>query len=369
MRHTNPSRMLTLATVAAAGLISGCSSVPFFGGDDRQADRAANLEVPPEFTRPTSGGAVALPEIASARAEQMDRRESGGVLDSGADIQVAGEPGSRYLVVAAEPDAVWPKLRDFLREEGYTIRRQEASAGLIETEWTGLASGDQTGFSIMNFLRVAADTLFKPDFIERVRLRIERGDDAGETLVFVTSQKRELTGDEPLMPGDESDTFKYSNAVDDPSMNAETMARLAAYLSGGSAEEARQMVGAKFSPRAKVEGDEPEDRHVVVTQSYPKVWNRLGLALDRLGFDPVSRDRDTGEVEVSHPYPQALYEGILMRGVTIDKDAEMTLHLTLRVEPRRDGGTDVRIRTINVAGGSLPEDRSVVLSRIKSELE
>ena len=369
MRYTNPSRMLTLAAVAATGLISGCSSVPFFGGDDRQASRAANLEVPPEFSRPTSGGSVAIPQIASARAEQMDRRESGGVLETDTDIQVAGEPGSRYLVVSAGPDDVWPKLRDFLREEGYNIRRQEASAGLIETEWTGLASGDQTGFSIMNFLRVAADTLFKPDFIERVRLRIERGDDAGETLVFVTSQKRELTGDEPLMPGDESDTFKYSNPVDDPSMNAETMARLAAYLSGGSAEEARQMVGGKFTPRAKVEGDEPEDRHVVVSQSYPKVWNRLGLALDRLGFDPVSRDRDTGEVEVSHPYPQALYEGIVMRGVTIDRDADMTLHLTLRVEPRRDGGTDVRIRTINVAGGSLPEDRSVVLSRIRTEME
>lgn len=358
-----------MVAVAATGLISGCSSVPFFGDDDRQPSRAANLEVPPEFSGPTSGGSVALPEIASARAEQMERRESGGVLETDTDIKVAGEPGSRYLVVSAGPDDVWPKLRDFLREEGYDIRRQEEGAGLIETEWTGLSSGDETGFSIMNFLRVAADTLFKPDFIERVRLRIERGDDAGETLVFVTSQKRELTGDEPLMPGDESDTFKYSNPVDDPSMNAEAMARLAAYLSGGSAEEARQMVGGKFTPRAKVEGDEPEDRHVVVSQSYPKVWNRLGLALDRLGFDPVSRDRDTGDIEVSHPYPQALYEGIVMRDVTIDKDADMTLHLTLRLEPRRDGGTDVRIRTINVAGGSLPEDRSVVLSRIRNEME
>lgn len=369
MRYPNSSRMLTLAAVAATGLISGCSNVPFIGGDDRQANRAANLEAPPEFTRPPSGGTVSLPEIASARAEAMERNESGGVLDAGSDVRVAGEPGSRYLVVESGPDNVWPALTHFLRNEGYTVRRQEPAAGMVETEWTGLASNEGTGFSIMDFLKVATNTLFKPDFIERVRLRIEEGTEAGETLVFVTTQKRELTSDKPLVPGSESDTFKYSTPVDDPSMNAETMARLAAYLSGGSAEEARQMIGAKFSPRSKIVGDEDDERHIVVSQSYPKVWNRVGLALDRLGFDPVSRDRDSGEVEVRHDYPQSLYEGILMRGVSIDRDADMTLHLSIEVEPRRDGGTDVRIDRINVAGGSLPEDRGVVLGRLKTELE
>jgi len=368
MRYPNSSRMLTLAAVAATGLLSGCSNVPFIGGDDPQAPRAANLEAPPEFTRPPSGGTVSLPEIASARAEAMQRNEQGGVLDAGSDVRVAGEPGSRYLMVESDPDEVWPTLTRFLRNEGYGIRRAEPAAGMVETEWTGLASNEGTGFSIMDFLKVASNTLFKPDFIERVRLRIEEGSATGETLVFVTTQKRELTGDEPLIPGNESDTFKYSTPVDDPSMNAETMARLAAYLSGGSAEEARRMVGAKFTPRSKIVGEE-EDRHVVVSQSYPKAWNRVGLALDRLGFDPVSRDRDSGEIEVRHSYPQSLYEGILMRGVTIDRDADMTLHLSLEVEPRRDGGTDVRIDMINVAGGSLPEDRGVVLGRLKSELE
>jgi outer membrane protein assembly factor BamC len=361
--------MLTLATVAATGLISGCSNVPFVGGNDRQASRAANLEAPPEFTRPPSGGTVSLPEIASARAEAMERNESGGVLDAGSDVRVAGEPGSRYLVVQSDPDQVWPALTHFLRNEGYTVRRQEPAAGLVETEWTGLASNEGSGFSIMDFLKIASNTLFKPDFIERVRLRIEEGTKPGETLVFVTTQKRELTGDEPLVPGSESDTFKYSKPVDDPSLNAETMARLAAYLSGGSAEEARQMIGAKFSPRSKIVGDKDDERHIVVSQSYPKVWNRVGLALDRLGFDPVSRDRDSGRIEVRHSYPQSLYEGILMRGVSIDPDADMTLHLSLEVEPRRDGGTDVRIDMINVAGGSLPEDRGVVLGRLKTELE
>lgn len=371
MRNPTHSRMLTFAALAATGLISGCSSLPFVGDDDdRQANRAAQLEVPPAFSGPAAGGSVALPEIASARAEARAREEESGVLATGTDIEVAGEPGSRYLVVGTDPDTVWPKLQGFLRDEGYSIRRLEPNVGLIETDWTGVSSNDGPGFSIMRILKIAQDTLFKPDSIEKVRLRIEQGEGDNETLVFVTGQKRELTGDEPLVPGDESTTFEYSKSADSSALTAETMSRLAAYLSGGSAEESRAMVGAKFQARSKViSGDEPEDRYIEVGQSYPRAWNRLGLALDRLGFDPVSRDRDDGEIEVKHSYPQALYEGIVMRGVTVDRDAEITLHLSLEVQPRRDGGTDVRIDRINVAGGTLPQDRAVILSRINAELE
>jgi len=370
MRNPTSSRMLTFAALAATGLLSGCSSLPFMGDDERGADRAAQLEVPPAFSGPAAGGSVALPEVASARAEAMSRDKKSGVLATGTDIQVAGEPGSRYLVVGTDPDTIWPKLQGFLRDEGYTIRRVEPSVGLIETDWTGVASNDGQGFSIMRFLKIAQDTLFKPDSIEKVRLRIEQGEDGNETLVFVTGQKRELTGDEPLVPGEESTTFKYSNPVDSSALTAETMSRLAAYLSGDSAEESRAIVGAKFAARSKVvSADEPEDRYIQVTQSYPRAWNRLSLALDRLGFDPVSRDRDDGAIEVKHSHPQALYEGIVMRGVTVDQDADMTLHLSLDVQPRRDGGTDVRIERLNVAGGTLPKDRAVVLSRLNAELE
>ena len=370
MRNPTHSRTLTFAALAATGLISGCSSLPFVGDDDSQPNRAAQLEVPPAFSGPAAGGSVALPEIASARAEAMARDEESGVLATGTDIEVAGEPGSRYLVVGTDPDTVWPKLQGFLRDEGYSIRRLEPNVGLIETGWTGVASNDGPGFSIMRVLKIARDTLFKPDSIEKVRLRIEQGEGENETLVFVTGQKRELTGDEPLVPGDESTTFEYSNPVDSSALTAETMSRLAAYLSGGTAEESRAMVGAKFQARSKViSGDEPEDRFIQVSQSFPRAWNRLGLALDRLGFDPVERDRESGDIEVKHSYPQALYEDIVMRGVTVDRDADMTLHLSLEVMPRRDGGTDVRIERINVAGGTLPQDRAVVLSRINSELE
>ena len=83
MRNPTHSRMLTFAALAATGLISGCSSLPFVGDDERQPNRAAQLEVPPAFSGPAAGGSVALPEIASARAEARARDEESGVASQG----------------------------------------------------------------------------------------------------------------------------------------------------------------------------------------------------------------------------------------------------------------------------------------------
>ncbi|HZJ81175.1 MAG TPA: hypothetical protein VFC95_00595, partial [Guyparkeria sp.] len=90
MRNPTLSWMLPLVALAATGLISGCSNLPFVGDKkgSRDAARAAQLQVPPAFSSPAAGGTVALPEVASARAEALAREERSGVLDTGTDIRV-----------------------------------------------------------------------------------------------------------------------------------------------------------------------------------------------------------------------------------------------------------------------------------------
>ncbi|HHQ68746.1 MAG TPA: outer membrane protein assembly factor BamC, partial [Halothiobacillaceae bacterium] len=275
-----PKRMFAKKTIAirllppaliAIGL-TGCASSnlnPFAA--DEQEKRAAQLAVPPAFTGPTPGGSVALPRIVSARAEAMQRQQGGaGVLESGTDIQVAGDPKSRYLQVAADPDTLWPRLQAFLRDEGYTIARTEPAVGLIETNWYGVESRPDQRFSIGNLFGVLKNVFFKPDSIKKVRVRIERGESDQQTLVFVSAQSRQLTADEPIIEGGDASGFRYASAQNDPDLSFETMARLAAYLGGQTQEEARELMQAQFTPRAKViTGKNPEDRYVESTQPYP----------------------------------------------------------------------------------------------------
>ncbi|ANJ66515.1 hypothetical protein A9404_03200 [Halothiobacillus diazotrophicus] len=366
-----PKLTLMTALILSATSLSGCSSIPFFssGSDDYPA---ARLDVPPTFTMPTPQAGLAMPAIASARAAEASKKDggTGGVLVRGEGVKVMGGPDSRYLSVDASPDAVWPKLQTFLQDEGYTVKKVEPGVGLIETDWTGSQSADQNGFSLMKLLKLTKNTFFKPDNIEKVRLRIEQGETANQTLVFVTSQKMPLTGDQPLFPGDEKDSYKYADAQPDPTLSADVLARLTAYLSGKSEAESRAMMNASFAPRAKLFFNKDKDeRYIMVSQPYPRVWNRLGLALDRLGFDPVKSNQKDGVIEVSHNHPQALYADVALRGEQVDPKQSLKLMLTLKVIPQKDGTTRIDVDNIKVDGGSLPQDRFVILSKINAQME
>lgn len=366
-----PKLTLMTALILSASALSGCSSIPFFssGGDDYPA---ARLDVPPAFTVPSQQSSLALPEIASARAAEASKKTGGGsgVLVRGEGVKVMGGPDSRYLSVDAMPDAVWPKLQSFLQDEGYTVKKVEPGVGLIETDWTGSQSTAQSGFSLMKLLNATKNTFFKPDNIEKVRIRIEQGETPSQTLVFVTSQKMALTGEQPLFPGDEKDSYKYADAKPDPTLSADVLARLTAYLSGKTEAESRAMMAASFAPRAKLfYVKDKDERYIVVSQPYPRVWNRLGLALDRLGFDPVKSDQKNGMIEVTHPHPQALYADVALRGERVDLKKPMKLQLTLKVSPQKDGSSRIDIERIQVDGGSLPQDRFVILSKINTEME
>ncbi|WP_407275091.1 outer membrane protein assembly factor BamC [Halothiobacillus sp. DCM-1] len=359
---------LLVGLALSTGALSGCSSIPFFGSD-KPAPRAATLDVPPAFTPPSPSAELALPEIASAKALAAENRANrSGVLVGSNGVQVMGGADSRYLAVAAAPDAVWPKLQDFLQDEGYVIKKIDPAAGYMETDWTGVQSAANTGFDLMSFLKIAKDTFFKPDHIEKLRLRIEKGDSGNQTLVFVTAQKMDLTGEKPYFPGDEESSFKYANAKPDNTLSANMMARLTSYLSGKTEAESRALMAQNFAPRSKILFNEDKDqRYLIVSQPYPQVWNRLGLALDRLGFDPVTSNIKDGRITVTHNHPQSLYQGMNLRGKTVGAHAK--IQLELRAKPQPDGTVRIDVEKLTVTGGELPDPRFAVLSQINSQLE
>ena len=55
----------------------------------------------------------------------------------GARIESSG--GERWLAVAAEPEAVWPGIRDFWIDQGFTLETEEPAVGVMETNWAEAA--------------------------------------------------------------------------------------------------------------------------------------------------------------------------------------------------------------------------------------
>lgn len=357
--------------ISAAGLVflAGCSYIPGMGKDDaREARRSGslpNLDVPPAFTTPDPALITSVPRAATATGEAAKGGATGGgVLLKSATVSVEGPPDARWLKVDAAPASVWPRLASFLQEEGYSLDRQDPKLGILESDWTGGSAGKPDTGGLQGLLKGITRLFFVPDHMDRVRLRMERGESDGEARVFLTSQRMERVEEASLIPGTSSDTFKWQMGQSNRDFEAEMLKRLMVYLSGDSAE-ARAQLAASLQPRARMVFDANKDqRYLLVQQSYPVVMNRTTMAIERLGFDVVKKDAANGVLQLKHAQPRTLYEGVILRGAELKEGSgAVPVAVTLKLKPLKDG--DTRIDMEDVAGDKdLPKFTAVLGDRL-----
>ncbi len=371
------SRVKALARIVlpAAGimLLAGCSYIPGMGKDDaREARRTGSLpklEVPPVFTAPDPALVTSVPRAATASGEAAKGATAGGgVLLKSASVSVEGSPDARWLKVDAAPASVWPRLSSFLQEEGYQLDRQDPKLGILESDWTGGSAGGPDTGGLQGLLKGITRLFFVPDHMDRVRLRMERGESDGETRVFLTSQRMERVEDAPLVPGGSSDSFKWQMGQSNRDFEAEMLKRLMVDLSGDSAE-ARAQLAASLQPRARMVFDANKDqRYLLVQQAYPVVLNRTSMAIERLGFDVVKKDAENGVLQLKHAQPRSLYEGVILRGAELKEGSgAVPVAVTLQLKPLKDG--DTRIDMVDVAGDKdLPKFTAVLGERLTQML-
>ena len=358
-----------IVPVAGIMFLAGCSYIPGMGKDDaREARRTGslpNLEVPPVFTTPDPALVTSVPRAATATGEAAKGGATGGgVLLKSATVSVEGSPDARWLKVDAAPASVWPRLASFLQEEGYPLDRQDPKLGILESDWTGGSAGNPDVGGLQGLLKGITRLFFVPDHLDRVRLRMERGESDGETRVFLTSQRMERVEEAPLMPGGSSDTFKWQLGQSNSDFEAEMLKRLMVYLSGDDAQ-ARAQLAASLQPRARMVLDTNKDqRYLIVQQAYPVVMNRTSMAIERLGFDVVKKDAENGVLQLKHAKPRSLYEGVILRGAELkDSSGADPVVVTLKLKPLKDG--DTRIDMVDVAGDKdLPKFTAVLGDRL-----
>ncbi|MEW6765079.1 MAG: outer membrane protein assembly factor BamC [Pseudomonadota bacterium] len=368
-------KTLARVFVPAATLVflAGCSHIPGMGKDDaREARRSGslpNLEVPPAFTTPDPALVTSVPRAATASGEAAKGEATGGgVLLKSATVSIEGSPDARWLKVQAAPDSVWPRLASFLQEEGYNLDRQDPKLGILESDWTGGSAGNPNRGGLQGLLQGITRLFFVPDHMDRVRLRMERGEADTETRVFLTSQRMERVEDAPLVPGGSSDTFKWAMGQSNTDFEAEMLKRLMVFLSGDDAQ-ARAQLAASLQPRARMVFDSNKDvRYLLVQQSFPVVLNRTRAAVERLGFDVVKQDAADGTLQLKHQRPRSLYEGVILRGAELKEGTgENPVAVTLKFKPLENG--DTRIDMTDLAGDQeLPKFQAVLGDRLSQML-
>lgn len=286
----------TLCVVAAA--LGGCSTVGnWFSGDKvdyRSVSKtpARALEVPPDLTQlsrdsryQVPGGPVSAAAASTRPAPAAASTTAGAIApQSVGDLRIERAGNSRWLVASLPPEKLWPQVREFWIERGFTIASELPEAGIMDTDWAeNRAKIPQD--PIRSVIGKVLDGLYDSGERDRFRTRIERV--AGGSEIYISHR-----GMAEVFTDSLKERTVWQARPADPELEAEFLARLMVRL-GAKEETARATIAAApeapararaLSTGAALEMDEPFDR----------AWRRLGLALDRSGFSVEDRDRAAG---------------------------------------------------------------------------
>ncbi|MES2295879.1 MAG: outer membrane protein assembly factor BamC [Pseudomonadota bacterium] len=310
--HTSAlARGLVLTTLVSS--LAACSTINSAIEADKVdykgARKAAPLDVPPDLTQLQKEGRYSVPDgsgVATASSFQQQRgtgtaasSESVGAVNT-AKVRVERAGTQRWLVVKQTPEQLWPQLKEFWHDSGFTVINDSATAGTMETDWAeNRAKLPQD--MIRNTLGKVFDSLYSTGERDKFRTRLERTAD-GATEVYISHR-----GIEEVFSGAQKETAVWTARANDPGLEAHFLARLMARLGGADVPGAKAAVASAMPQplHAKRVQGAAGTGYVEADEGFDRAWRRVGLALDRVGFTVEDRDRNAGVYFVRFVDPES----------------------------------------------------------------
>jgi outer membrane protein assembly factor BamC len=325
------SRLSLPALAVAAVLGSGCSAM----GDALSPARvdyrsegsrtAPALDVPPDLTQlgrdlryqPPAGGTVTASALqsatATATAAKADGSDAGATVSPRAlgDLHIERSGSQRWLATRATPEQLWPKVREFWLDNGFTLDVDKPELGIMETAWAENRAKLPQDLIRRTIGRVF-ENMYDSGERDRYRTRLERG--AEGTEIYISHR-----GMTEVAMGPGSDQTRWQPRNSDLELETEMLAMLMAKLAGKSvlpnagggttaaAPAAAASAPALVMPNTPARARVLQDRGTAALQvddGFDRAWRRVGLSLDRSGFTVEDRDRHAGTYYVRYVDPK-----------------------------------------------------------------
>jgi outer membrane protein assembly factor BamC len=308
------SSQRALMVGALAASLTGCGMLGSVIGNDKvdykSAKKASTLDVPPDLTQLQKDNRYSLPDsnngVATASGYNASKAGAAGpaaavipgqpaagtvVPTSLNDIKVERDGNQRWLVIKQTPEQLWPQLKTFWEDSGFTLAQELPTAGIMETEWNENRAKIPQDF-IRNTIGKVFDSVYSSGERDKFRTRIERRAD-GASEIYISHR-----GAQEVATGSQKETTSWMPRPNDPGLEAEFLARLMNKLGNGGPTDtavAKTAVdSAIVQPQHASLVGEGAERAVQVDEGFDRAWRRVGLALDRAGFTVEDRDRTQG---------------------------------------------------------------------------
>lgn len=301
----NPVRpTLTRCAVLALPLslmLGGCSTLTDLTSGDRidyrsNAAKTNPLEVPPDLTPLVRDGRYAPQSgIVSANALQAGAANKAATpgqsvaISQAGDVRVERQGNQRWLVSSRTPEQLWPVVKQFWLDRGFTIATETPEAGVLETDWAENRAKLPNDL-IRSTIGKVFDNLFSTGERDKFRMRLERTKAGTEIYLSHKGLEEVLVGERT-----KDGSTAWAQRAPDANLEAEMLTRLMMAL--GVREEAARTAVKEASPSTAVAKARVLAGDVAALQlddTIERGWRRVGLALDRTGFTVEDRDRPQG---------------------------------------------------------------------------
>lgn len=300
----------TLVRISVVGLLAvlltACGSVEKVLPDrkvDYKRERIGNadLEVPPDLTRPSPSDTLVVPDLAPGEtatyseynAERTGLPRSSGnsaVLPQIDSIDVMKDGDKRWLVIQAPADKVWRRVVDFWRENGILLVEEDPTIGVMETGWIENRA-DIKNDLITDAVRGVFSGLYAASTRDQYRVRLESGDSSGKTELYLTHRGMQ----QKITSASDGERPVWEARPNDPELEIEMLNRIMVYL-GVAEERARRSLAREEdrAPRSQLIKGHDGQAELLIEEDFARSWRVVGVALDRVGFLVEDRDRSVG---------------------------------------------------------------------------
>lgn len=259
------------------------------------------LDIPPDLSAPegVKGATEPVPGTAtysgfvSEKGAQSKEPVTSEVLPDFDGIQMKRDGQIRWLVVKMPADQVWPKVREFVLNNGFIIDKESPQTGIIETDWSENRANVVTG--LQRVLSKALGTLYSTGTRDKFRIRLEKGATPDTTEIYLSDSRMVEKIVNKVGAEDVGDT-RWEPGPSDPGLEAEMLRKL--MVSMGVKEDKVKSVVATAEATPPVEHakltHQGDSTTLTLPEDFERAWRRVGLALDRTSFTVEDRDRSKG---------------------------------------------------------------------------
>lgn len=338
MRCRSASLVLLLC-VAGCSWMSDDKGV-FVDKTDDYLDVSENrpLDIPPGLDTARVQDPFPIPEITTRLRpeyypDRPPRPDAIYANDNRDEVRIQRLGERRWLVIPEAPTTVWPKVKQFLAENGVPLTWELPAEGRLDTEW--LTVDGPSRDLIRQVIREGKASSDIQGGEDRLLVRVEPGLRERTSEIHVRYENSAFA---PPSPDHTIDLDRVASHASD--IEQETLTELGAYIAARVAEQTVSMVAQDISAGVKsyLAIDADGDPVLQLRLDRERAWATVGQALARADIEVTAADESSGLYRITLPEDLDVESGgpgLLSRLFPFGGDG--LLDLQLKLEPA-DGG-------------------------------